>query len=343
MDNPTLSICIATFNRAAFIGATLDSILSQATDEMEIVIVDGGSADETGLIVSGRQRIFPSLRYFRQETNLGVDRDFNRAVELARGEYCWLMSDDDLLKPGAVKVVLEETRRGFGLIIVNSEVRNVDLSNVLEEKRLRFTADRVYTPSDGRQLFIDTADYLTFIGCVVIRRRIWIGRDREKYFGTVFIHVGVIFQRPLPEDTLVIANPQITIRYGNALWTGRSFEIWMFKWPALVWSFSDFPTSAKLQVCASEPWKNMKILLTYKAIGAFSEKEYNEWIKPRPGSRWNKIAAWMIAHLSGYFVNLSFVIYHALSRRISPLVYNDLVASRFSYRYYLARQDSRNR
>lgn len=40
MTDIKLSICIATFNRAAFIGATLDSIISQATEEVEIVVVD---------------------------------------------------------------------------------------------------------------------------------------------------------------------------------------------------------------------------------------------------------------------------------------------------------------
>lgn len=343
MNRKALSICIATFNRAAFIGATLESIVSQATAETEIVIVDGGSADETARIVAGFQGRFPDIRYFRQETNQGVDRDFNRAVELAQGEYCWLMADDDLLNPGAVQTVLDGIRKGFGLILVNAEVRNADLSTVLEEKRLRLAADRVYRPSDHQQLFIDTADYLSFIGCVVIKRRIWMGRERETYFGTLFLHVGVIFQAPLPEDVLVIAKPLIAIRYGNAQWTGRSFEIWMFKWPALLWSFPDFPDSAKRQVCRYDRWKEVKVLLTYKAVGAFSEREYDEWIRRRPGSRWNRSMAWTIAHLPGHFVNLFFLIYHSLTRRLSPLVYNDLVSSRFSYRSVLASAVSASR
>lgn len=63
MSSTQLSICIATLNRAAFIGQTLDSIIRQATDEMEIVIVDGASSDNTKEIVEHYQRQFPRLRY----------------------------------------------------------------------------------------------------------------------------------------------------------------------------------------------------------------------------------------------------------------------------------------
>ena len=97
--------------------------------------------------------------------------------------------------------------------------------------------NKVYAPTNMECLFIDALHYLSFIGAVVIRRSIWLSRERESYFGTEFVHVGVIFQKPLPGPALIIAEPYIIIRFGNGQWTPRSFEIWMFKWPKLVWSF----------------------------------------------------------------------------------------------------------
>ena len=85
MTDIKLSICIATFNRAAFIGATLDSIISQATEEVEIVVVDGASSDNTSQVMDEYKRRFPRLRYFRQETNGGIDVDYSKTVEFARG------------------------------------------------------------------------------------------------------------------------------------------------------------------------------------------------------------------------------------------------------------------
>ena len=48
---PRLSICIATLNRGAFIGETLDTIVPQLRDDVELVIVDGASKDNTGEVV----------------------------------------------------------------------------------------------------------------------------------------------------------------------------------------------------------------------------------------------------------------------------------------------------
>ncbi|MBP2673937.1 MAG: glycosyltransferase family 2 protein [Deltaproteobacteria bacterium] len=324
-----LSICMATFNRAAFIGRTLDSIVHQAPDDVEIVIVDGGSSDNTKEVVSGYGKRFPGIRYLRQEKNMGVDRDFNTAVEMSRGDYCWLMSDDDVLKPGAIRRVLEATERGHGLIVVNAEVRDAALGKVLDAKRLRIDADRLYRADENARFFEDVAGYLTFIGCVVIKSGIWKSRDREPYFGSLFIHVGVIFQQPVPGDILVIAAPLVSIRYGNALWTARGFEIWMFKWPDLVWSFPGLPETAKRRVVPREPWRDASTLLTYRAIGAYSGAEYDKWLKTRFSSNGERFPAWAIARFPGTLLNLLGLLYFSLFHPESRMPLTDMLNSRF--------------
>lgn len=302
-----LSICIPTINRGACIGATLKSIVSQAGDGVEIVVVDGGSTDNTAEIVAQFQCRFPSLRYFRKDaagagpapapSAGGFDRDCNRAVELATGQYCWLFTDDDILKPGAIERVLAALGKGYELIVVNAEVRCTQLSQTLEKSRLRLAGDRTYTPDQWQTLFADTAEYLSFVGGVVIQRQLWIGRQREPYFGTGFIHFGVIFQRPLGGEALAIAEPLIAIRYGDALYmrTSRYFEIWMFDWPALIWSLPSLPKAVKLQLCPEEPWRKCKTLLLLRARGAFSMVEYNRWLKERLASPWT--ACWRSSSL----------------------------------------------
>lgn len=334
-----LSFCIATFNRAAFIGETLESIISQATEQVEIVIVDGASSDNTEQVVDKYRQRFPALRYFRQETNMGVDRDFNRAVELAAGEYCWLFPDDDLLKPGAIHTVLSEIDRGYEAIIVNAEVRNSDFSSVIDERRLRITENRVFGPDQAENFFVDTANYLSFIGGVVIRRKSWMTRDRERYFGSLFIHVGVIFQRRFSGNVLVIAEPLISIRYGNAMWTSRSFEIWMFKWPGLICSFEDFSESAKFRVLSSprDPWLHPVLLMEFRAINAYSLDEYRKWIKPRVKSIWKKMMAAMIAATPGCLVNSVIIATITIRKWDTPLLLADARNSPYYYRTCLKR------
>jgi abequosyltransferase len=333
MDKMTLSICIATRNRGAFIGATLESIICQATDEVEIVVLDGASTDDTEEVIRLYQERFPRLRYFRQETNSGIDRDFAKAVDLAHGEYCWLFCDDDLLKAGAIRVVLDAIKCDYPLIIANSEVRNADLSKLLEPRRLPFKENRIYKSNDNHLLLSDTGAYLSFIGCVIIKRQLWETREKENYFGSYFIHVGIIFQQPLPGDALVVAEPLVAIRYANASWLGKYFEIWMFKWPSLVWSFADLPDSVKYRVCPKEPWRSPKTLLHFRAKGLYTKREYAELLKPRLGSYWARVVSNASAQFPGRAANLIVFVYYSIFRRASDrlLLLSDLANSPFCF------------
>jgi abequosyltransferase len=326
-----ISICIATRNRGSFIGTTLESILTQATDEVEIVVLDGASTDNTEEVVLQYQTRFPRLRYFRQDTNLGIDRDFANAVDLARGDYCWLFCDDDLLKPGAVQAVLAAIKNDYALIIANSEVRNADLSRILQPRRLPLMNNKIYTSDQNQSLMSDVGYYLSFIGCVIIKRQLWVLREKENYFGSYFIHVGIIFQQPVPGNTLAIAEPLVTIRYGNASWLRRYFEIWMFRWPSLIWSFPGFSDSVKARVCPQEPWRNPKRLLLFRAKGCYTKKEYAELLRPRLTSRWARAVSKACAHFPGRVANFISVIHRLVFRPSSNLDLIDLANSPFCF------------
>lgn len=337
-DSIALSICIATLNRGPFIGATLDSIVSQANEEVEIVIVDGASTDNTEEIIRRYQKKFSRLRYVRLPVKGGVDQDYCRAVESAQGKYCWLFTDDDVLKPGAIQHVLTAIRHDHELVLVNAEVKDAALSQVLECRRLGFTTNIVYQVQDFERFFVDTAEYLSFIGCVVVKRSLWNAREKEKYFGTVFVHMGVIFQKPFTCNIMVLAEPLISIRYGNALWTSKSFEISLFKWPDLIWSLSLLSESAKRRICAREPWRSIKTLLIYRARGAFSLKVYRMLVAPNVDSGIERLRMRIISQFPGCLLNLGLIVYFSVFRRIyvkSGMHLVDLKNSRFYYTNYL--------
>jgi hypothetical protein len=90
------------------------------------------------------------------------------------------MSDDDFLTDGAVDAVLAEIDSGHSLIIVNAEVRDRNLSELVGASILRHRANRIYLPVEGEAFFVDTANYLSFIGCVIIRKDLWCSRDSLK-------------------------------------------------------------------------------------------------------------------------------------------------------------------
>ena len=235
--------------------------------------------------------------------------------------------------PGAIQSVLDALHANYSLVIVNSEVRSADLCRVLESKRLPFEENRLYRPCDHDRLLIEVANYLTFIGGVVIKRALWNARTKEEYFGSCFIHVGVIFQQPLPGDALVLAHPLILIRYGNASWLEKYFEVWMFKWPNLIWSFVAFPSSIKLRVCRKEPWRSPRTLLHFRGKGAYTKEAYEKWLKPRLTSKWARGMAKATAYVPGRVANFIVFIYYSAFNRASDrsLFLLDLAKSPFCF------------
>ncbi|MDP2073005.1 glycosyltransferase family 2 protein [Hydrogenophaga sp.] len=288
-----LSICIPTLNRANYIGETLQSIISQWEEGVEIVIVDGGSIDDTERVVRSFQQNLPHIRYIKADhsetkpSNQGFDRDCDHAVVLAKGEHCWLMTDDDLIWPGALRKVMAAATEGHDLIVANAEVRNVDFKEVLVRKRLTLPQDTVYKATDWNEFARAVGSHLTFVGAVIIRRSVWISRDREKYFGSGFVHVGVIFDQPIRGTILATEVPLVSIRFGNAQWTSRAFQIWLINWPELIWSFKSLSDQAKSGISAREPWRSLKTLLFNRAMGMYSAHEYTAFVAPRPNT-----AAW---------------------------------------------------
>lgn len=111
---PLLSICIPTYNRAGWLRSSLACGAPQvaaANGLVELVVSDNCSTDDTPRIVQEAQALGP-IRYHRNETNIGGDRNVYRLVsELARGEYIWVMGDDDFLREGAVRRVVEALQR----------------------------------------------------------------------------------------------------------------------------------------------------------------------------------------------------------------------------------------
>jgi glycosyltransferase involved in cell wall biosynthesis len=112
-----LSICIPTFNRAHHLRNCLNSITASGLlgrGDVELCVSDNGSTDDTRQVVKEAEQRNP-VRYFRNEQNLGLARNFIKVVEMASGEFVWLLGDDDMLLPGALDGVI-------GLIDRHSEV-----------------------------------------------------------------------------------------------------------------------------------------------------------------------------------------------------------------------------
>lgn len=312
---PTLSICIATYNRGEFIGQTLDSIATQLSDECELVVLDGASTDRTEEVVLGYSSRSGYIRYIRRSENGGVDRDYDFAVQAARGKYCWLMSDDDLLKPDAVREVLAFVAEDPSLVIVNVEERNFEMTEIVRARSMDLESTRVYGPHELERLFSDICgSVLNYIGCMVLRREIWMSRVRERYYGSMFIHVGVIFQQPLPGNSVLLAKPLVCYRRGTQhSFSSRLFETFVVRLPAVVESLA-LSDGVKSRVCAVPPWGGVPTLLFFRAIGWYSLVEYRRFVRRHAHSVVERVGPLLAAVIPRGAINRLLTWYYLVSR-----------------------------
>jgi hypothetical protein len=101
---PRLTIAIPTVNRANLLGRAIDSALAQTSGEIEIIVSDNGSTDETPQVIAryaGR-----GLRTFRHPETINAARHGQFLMEQAQGDFFLGLSDDDFLEPGFASEVL---------------------------------------------------------------------------------------------------------------------------------------------------------------------------------------------------------------------------------------------
>lgn len=114
--NPVVSVCVPTYNGAAYLAECLDSILAQTFTDFEVLIVDDCSRDDTLAIAEQYARRDPRVRVLRNEHNLGLVGNWNRCVEIAQGEWIKFVFQDDLIAPTCLDRMLAVGRNGHLLV-----------------------------------------------------------------------------------------------------------------------------------------------------------------------------------------------------------------------------------
>lgn len=131
-NRPLVTIAIPTFNRAKYLREAIISVLNQSYKNIDIIISDNCSTDNTGQVV--QEFTDPRLRYFKQLENLGMVGNWNSCLNQANGEYFLLLSDDDVLEVNAVEQLLSAFDRPDVVIsycrflYVDDEMSPVELS-----------------------------------------------------------------------------------------------------------------------------------------------------------------------------------------------------------------------
>ena len=180
-----MSVCMATYNGAAYLREQLDSILNQLHPEDELIISDDHSTDDTRSIIASYEDA--RIRLFTNPGKRGHVQNFAHAMEHATGEFIALSDQDDIWVENRLERMLEQLRRMSPYSLVVGDVIEFDSNGVRENQRpLR--------PTPAKKLL----------------QMLYIYRGDSKYYGCAFLFRRDLTRYVLPIPSYIISHDLFT-------------------------------------------------------------------------------------------------------------------------------------
>ncbi len=260
ITNLYLSIVIPTYNRADFLDYSLEvHIPLLEKHNIQIFVSDNASTDATAEVMAKWMDKYPLLHYSRNETNVGPDANFEKALKLPATNYIWLLSDTYQLPNDGIEYLLNtinNIEKYFDVIVFN-------LANAIKIPTKNY--------QDHNDLLNDLGAVMTCAAINVYNKKLIDSADFSRYYNSYFIQTGIIFEAIAKRDFLihwageqsVSGLEKVTLKKSNWSHTAKAFEIGCEKWTNFVMSL---PPSYKLD-------NKMKCIMDFgKVSGLFTLK-----------------------------------------------------------------------
>ena len=120
-SSPLISIALCTYNGEEYLEEQLASILTQSYGHLEVLVCDDGSTDKTPDIVKDFAAKDSRIRLYQNPKNLGFNKNFERAISLASGDFIAISDQDDIWETDKIKLLYENIQNNW-LIFSNSKL-----------------------------------------------------------------------------------------------------------------------------------------------------------------------------------------------------------------------------
>lgn|ERR1017187_6160164 len=181
-----ISICIPQYNRWRHLVYCLESIRQQTYHDIEVVVCDDGSTDESRVMIPAfLQKTGLRYIYHEQTANVGYDRNLRSTMELATGEYVFLMGNDDaLLGDDAMALLIEDIRRWQ-----RPEVGFVNWSTWDDQSKM---VRRTYVTGvlgQGPKAALNTFRSFAIVTGLFFKRNAFRRHNTAKYDGSIYVQI----------------------------------------------------------------------------------------------------------------------------------------------------------
>lgn len=233
MDELLLTIAIPTYNRCAYLKENLDVLLPQCAKYEEIikvVVSDNASTDDTQELLTSYINLYPKLiHYNRNEINIGLQGNFDKAVDLSVSKYVFLMGDDDILSPNFIDIIIPYIKNNqeygiihWGRLIGDANCNNNKLHNPFFKE--------IVSVQNVNDFIKTTLSSTNFLSSCLFNKKCWIlgdeSKDKEKKgFGQFarLLYGAIELKAPCVHYYL----PLVLMRNPN--------RVWAKDWPIYFW------------------------------------------------------------------------------------------------------------
>lgn len=231
--NKQLSIVIPTYNRADFLDYSLEVHIPMVKEyDIEIYIFDNASTDNTYEVVLKWMKEYQFLIYHKNETNIGPDANFEKALKQPTSNYIWLLSDTYQLPVRGIEYLLDLFKiqnNNFDVIVFNLENKIKNSSKIYQNQN---------------ELLNDLGATMTCAAINIYSKKFINSANFARYYNSYFLQTGIIFEEISNKDFLIywIQDYSLSmlkhpiLKKSNWSDTSKAFEIGCEHWTNFIFS-----------------------------------------------------------------------------------------------------------
>ena len=155
-----MSIIIPVYNVEKYLNRCMKSIIDQSLDEVEVILIDDGSSDKSGLICDEYSELYHNVRTIHQK-NGGLSDARNTGIRVARGEYLMFVDSDDYIKKGCLALFIEDIKRTNCDVLVGKSWVTYDDGSIRDEARYTISKG-LYSSHEYAYLLCHNRDSVSF-------------------------------------------------------------------------------------------------------------------------------------------------------------------------------------
>nr|WP_171046932.1 glycosyltransferase family 2 protein [Pedobacter ureilyticus] len=201
-----ISICIPQFNRIEYLKIVLRDIEKQDYEDIEVCISDDASNDDTEETITNIKKDYKfPLVYYRFATNNGYDRNLRKSMELASGDYCFILGNDDTLSDtnaiSRLTTFLKENAQ--------PDVGFCNSADYIKTQEVQTRANETRVIGTGVEIALKYYSSFSFVAGLIFKRSAFLQHNTNEFDGSIYVQIYLACR--------IICNGGLFFTYNEAL------------------------------------------------------------------------------------------------------------------------------